>query len=607
MAESVYRENGRPNNARSLTLLGSSDLLIDPWCDLCYDELTQKTEAGGFCTECNSFICRSCIRAHKKVPVLWTHIIVPKSRMPKCQADKPIKYLDCKIHAYANDQFCVDHGIMVCTQCINLDHRCCKTSDITTLCKGIDAADLRQLNTTIDNLKQALMSIKAVLETNTAEIEKQRNEMIKQAETIRDILMNELQNLYSKTVQYINSICNQTKADINSKVSYLTSECQSFDEAISAINKVAANEAFVANHFIRLKQIVDRARLRHAEIEKEMKTMNTFQLSLSIVPELREALSKQTLIGKVEQDASEVHTTTQLSEITFLTFKQSTNRMQEKKNGRAFRNIYTTTRLPIDIKIPKDTSDCDIWGMNVADNGSLLLVDRKNTSLKIFSSNRKLLSSLPLPGVPLDFTIIDDTTAAVCLSDGKLRILDISNPALPSIQNSVPLKYAVLVVTACDKDLVVVCWSKPKKVKMIGLDGNKLWSTLVNDQGQSLFGNPDSVATTTIKNKSSVIVSDNEKNTLTILDGNDGKLIRIINLHRKGPQGLTTDDDGNIYVCYSRIREISVWSPDLTQSSILLSGSDLQKCPQNILYTSVIDELIVSYFSSNTIDCFGLA
>lgn len=98
-----------------------------------------------------------------------------------------------------------------------------------------------------------------------------------------------------------------------------------------------------------------------------------------------------------------------------------------------------------------------------------------------------------------------------------------------------------------------------------------------------------------------------KKNTLTILDGNDGKLIRIINLHRKGPQGLTTDDDGNIYVCYSRTREISVWSPDLTQSSILLSGSDLQKCPQNILYNSVIDELIVSYFSSNTIDCFGLA
>ena len=87
------------------------------------------------------------------------------------------------------------------------------------------------------------------------------------------------------------------------------------------------------------------------------------------------------------------------------------------------------------------------------------------------------------------------------------------------------------------------------------------------------------------------------------------KFIRVIYMEEKAPLDITIDKDGNAYVCYRDTNEISVWSNDFKERTILLNEDDLGKEPCCILYSSVDESLYVSYLSddkSNIVDRFRL-
>ena len=78
----------------------------------------------------------------------------------------------------------------------------------------------------------------------------------------------------------------------------------------------------------------------------------------------------------------------------------------------------------------------------------------------------------------------------------------------------------------------------------------------------------------------------------------------MIDEEGKGPMGLAADTDGNVYICYSESSEISVWSTDFSQSKILLSDTQLQGQPRNIVYNNVTGELFINYLEGNIVDRF---
>ena len=142
---------------------------------------------------------------------------------------------------------------------------------------------------------------------------------------------------------------------------------------------------------------------------------------------------------------------------------------------------------------------------------------------------------------------------------------------------------------------------------MIDLNGREKWSVSVDDKGQQLFAYPFAVTVTTSNDTSTVIVSNKGKDSLTVLHPNDGHLIKTVDVKEKRPCGLTTDKNGNVYVCYSNTKEICVFSPDFEKSRILLSSSELRDCPYDIAYCSNSDVLYIAYGYGDTIDCFQLA
>ena len=78
-------------------------------------------------------------------------------------------------------------------------------------------------------------------------------------------------------------------------------------------------------------------------------------------------------------------------------------------------------------------------------------------------------------------------------------------------------------------------------------------------------------------------------------------------MKNKKPEGLAVDKNKNVYICYSGIKEIDVWSEDFQESKVFLSSEDLgEKSPDAIAYFDKTDSLYVSYMDEDIIVCFKL-
>ena len=269
----------------------------------------------------------------------------------------------------------------------------------------------------------------------------------------------------------------------------------------------------------------------------------------------------------------------------------------EKKDAVEICHIVARKMSHMNITSPKDNDQPLVGGLAVTDNGTLLVCDCNNTTLKVFSQDTTLLSSVPLSDWCDDVTVTEDDIAVVSTRDKTLHYLDISNPPLSSVQRSVTLGYSVWAITSYTDRLVVTTFStSPPSVRMIDMNGKEVWSVSKGPDNQELFGAPLYIVTSNINDTETVIVSDWMKETLTLLNANNGSLMKIIDMKGKYPLGITVDNDGNIFVACYTTDEICVWSNDFTKSRTLISEKDLERRPACIAYSRSTDTLYIGYY-----------
>ena len=274
--------------------------------------------------------------------------------------------------------------------------------------------------------------------------------------------------------------------------------------------------------------------------------------------------------------------------------------------GQSTRHSVALTQLKgrklgsYNLKLPGDRYESNITGMAVITNdGRRLLVDRKNKKVKLFSRDMQLLSSLSLSDRPRGIAVISDKEAVVTTGNKSLVLLGISGSKM-SINDTTRVSYEVGGISQYGEKLVVTSYSpKPPSVKLIDKTGRVYWSVSSDDQGQSLFSDPQCVTSDIERN--TVTVTDYWNNTLTVLNGDTGDVIKRRSMKDKSPEGVTTGPSGNIYVCYYNTREVAELTGDLAQERILLSQQDgLGRGPRVIAYDKTSGQLITSYDSDNS-------
>ena len=645
-------------DGKSSTMHAASDQLIDPYCETCFENKEEKVDIHCFCEECNLCLCASCHDVHKQVPSLQSHHILCGSRMPRSLADKPIKYPDCELHnGNIKDCYCHEHHEMLCSECLKQNHQRCHVDTITDLCKILGTDDIKSFTRVVDNIKLYVQNTQSKLQKNISDLTKERENEIKRAEQVKRDMIQKANEMFNETVSRITKHCHNQVGEIKSHVVGLNDELHNLDEIINKLNRKASIK-FDPNLFIQMQQIVNTTQVCIREIAGMIRKIKTTNISFSFSKEKSDFLSCK-LFGDIQEmssplsitddvediffpyitsQASRPHISSQLSRpyitsqagrpyitsqagrpyITSQAGKpydtsqagrpysssqasrphissQAGSTTLEKKDAVDICHIVARKMSHMNMTSPKGKPKPCVSGLAVTDNGTLLVGDCNNDTLKVFSQDNTLLSYVPLSDGCTDVTVTEDDIAVVSTGDKKLHFLDISNPPSPSVQRSISLGYVVWGITPYKDKLVVTTRTTTPSVRSIDMNGKEVWSVSKGPDNQQLFDKPLYIVTSKINATETVIVSDYVKETLTLLNANNGSLLKSVDMKGKCPYGITVDSDGNIFVACGTTSEICVWSNDFTKSRTLISQKDLEREPICIAYSRSTDTLYIGY------------
>ena len=134
-----------------------------------------------------------------------------------------------------------------------------------------------------------------------------------------------------------------------------------------------------------------------------------------------------------------------------------------------------------------------------------------------------------------------------------------------------------------------------------------MWTVSKGPDNQQLFAKPFDVVVQIIDCIDTVIVSDGGKESLSLLDASDGKLLKMVDKKGKDSHGMTVDHFGNILVCNRSTSEVHMYSSDFTKSAILLTKNDLHNKPIELAYNWSTCTLYVGYQNNKEIDRFKIS
>ena len=609
------------------------DYYYDPFCEICAKAKKRNIKHEGFCIDCVQFLCKDCLKVHRNLQAARGHVVQRGDDMPKSMADKPPKFDYCDVHQrIRKDQFCGTHKVLLCSQCVPLQHKGCPVDSVDNACKGVPSSEIDTLHDKVSDFKTNLSSVAAQIDLNFTELGKQRVDLLKDAQDMKDKGIAKIEKLFQETTSEIKSTYKARTFDLGQCKNKLSDVIEHLEDTLDEINKMKAT-TIDTKQFLAIQDILKDVEQCKSDAEKQRPS--SMNVKMLIIPDkrMKEFLSTSFKLGSISLDTSQPLVAISVPEISFPVSPVRSLPVPQGRGGRAPTGASgqvasKTTTLPklkavkhdcYNVKLDDDKNGCDITGIAITNDGGRLLADRNNNKVNMFSRDMKLLCSLSMPTRPRDIAVTGDREAVVSCNETKLLILDISDRKM-SIKRTVELPFRVAglvpyeVAGLFQGKLLVTTLSHSSSpdisAKLIDLTGRVYWSTHTDQQGQRLFYCPEYVTCYDDRGSAAVIVSDYNNNTLTVLNADTGDVITRRQVEGKSPEGVTTDTAGNIYVCYNTTGEVTVLTKDLSQEKVLLSKRDgLSRLPQAIAYNAVDHQLLVSNISGdskNTVDCFKL-
>ena len=601
------------------------DYYYDPFCEICAKARKRNVKHEGFCIDCVQFLCKDCLKVHRNLQAARGHVIQRGDDMPKSMADKPPKFDYCDIHQrIRKDQFCGTHKVLLCSQCVPLQHKGCPVDSVDNACKGVPSSGIDALYDKVSDFKTNLSSVAAQIDLNFTELGKQRVDLLKDAQDMKDKGIAKIEKLFQEMTSEIKSTYKARTFVLGQCKNKLSDVIENLEETLDEINKMKGTTVDT-KQFLAIQDILKDVEQCKSDAEKQRPSSMNVKMLLIPDKRMKEFLNTSFKMGSISLDTSQPLVAISVPEISLPMSPARSLRVAQGHSGRAPTGASgqvaskTTPLSQIKIKIhdsyrvklDDDKNDCHVYSIAITNDGRRLLADYGNSKIKMFSRDMKSLCSLSLTTRPWDIAVTGDREAVVNCDGAKVLILDIYDRKM-SIKGTVELPFTVRGLAPYqDKLLVTTVWpTSSASVKLIDQTGTVYWSTHTDQQGRRLFSWPWYVTCYDDGVSAAVIVSDNGNNTLTVLNADTGDVITRRQVEGKRPRRVTTDIAGNIYVCYYRTDEVAVLTYDLSQENVLLSKRDgLSRGPQAIVYNAVDHQLLVSHDSDdsrNTVDCFKL-
>ena len=247
-----------------------------------------------------------------------------------------------------------------------------------------------------------------------------------------------------------------------------------------------------------------------------------------------------------------------------------------------------------------DKYSCFISSMTYLPTGRLCVVDSRNSKVKMYGSDRKLLSGLNTTGMPHDITRMVENEVAVTVPASKKALII-------RVEKKLKLKTTMTI----DGECYGIAFNEKN---------GKLYIGTGKDIGACIqVYNVDGSQVKTIRAKNAVLnfpqymVFSNAWNKLFVSDQDAG--IVVVNMNDRGvvnqphlPDierylGMTRDKDGNIYVITNKPDALQKIHPSARNLDLKLSLNDGPP-PLAVSYGEKSGIMIVSFTGSNVLQLF---
>ena len=240
-----------------------------------------------------------------------------------------------------------------------------------------------------------------------------------------------------------------------------------------------------------------------------------------------------------------------------------------------------------------DANNCLLTGLDLTWDGKIVVADRNNSKVKLFSNKGLFISSLTVPEKPNDVAVFSASKFAVCMWFQQIGIVKITAEDKLEQSDTIKLEYNVWAITSHGDNLIITCATEPRTVKSITLGGDVLWSVAATSDGTVLFDSPYFITSSPTSDGNRVVVSDEDRMTVTGLDARTGKVEHVHDAQYGEPRGVTLDDFDNIYTCYDT-GEISVRGSEADKEILLADRSVGLKKPCSMEFNVKTNEFLLT-------------
>lgn len=465
-----------------------------------------------------------------------------------------------------------------------------------------------------------LINVQAAKEQKIKDIEEQRVSTIKIISSEFKIIIAKLRKQMKNSKEKINKLFKAEQESLNEILDEHCKELQALNETLKNIEwknrrcQIQEESSILADTLLRIK-------LKSKEIYKPTKALDIPEAWSKLDKCVDELFDTGTVRGdghsKHHKDAHFEEPDTDTLKGSQVSKTVQTNGEEDKlfksvsfKFPRRQFNVFETraSKLePLLAKTDADVDNCCITGLCVTRSGHLLMSDCYNKSVKLFSKQGKYITSCVVPGEPWDITTTDQNEAAVTLWDNQktIQLLSCTETSL-HLQRAMKLKNRVNGIAAIDDRIAITSDDTIPSVILMTKDGQIVWSKQFDTTGRRLFVLPGYIVCGKIKETACLFVSDKEKHVITTLDAKTGEVLSVISINKAGPNGLSLDSFGNVFVGCSYTIGLCIYSSSMGEHKLLLSKQNDIKRPQAIVFNSWTSELFISSWKSNSLERFRI-
>ncbi|XP_071123299.1 uncharacterized protein [Mytilus edulis] len=531
-----------------------------------------------WCSDCDEGLCDDCREHHGLSKGTRNHDTVMIAEYQKLPSNVIQIAQSCKKHDQKYQIFCMKHDCPCCKRCVVEEHNKCEDlKDINDVIGGIKSSNAFQdIERTLNEVKEHIQMIRKDRAENLASLKEQKKNIGMEIQKAKTSINNHLDQLHQTLLRDLDTSEETESKKIRqllSEVEKQEKEIAEFQAGLENIKQYASElQTFLATrdmesdlakkeHFV--QSIIKSEKLNHSQISLKIETiLQNITIDVKSLGEIIVDNEPNKLIIRRQKNQQAQHMIAAPVPISIdnmtLTLRQTVKTHGTNVKGctmlRDGRMMFTCYDQEKVIAINNDgTKDFEMkvgsyFDIDYIDNNIIFVTSgsrRRSQYITLLDiEKRKVVRRFNVGEFNEGAVLINDETLIYCASENGLKIIDLNNETIGSIRSG-PL----------------------------GLSG---FSYVTSFDNYIIYTNPDNNTVTCIDFKGTPLWEFKEESVL------------------KGPQGISVDNDGNVYVVGAKSNNAVVISHHGKRHRQILSSIEGLTHPHALRYDQSTNSLLVA-------------